>query len=156
MAQEPYSEAHYARIEIFETNRNHMSWVNIWTLTAVLMQVVYWYTGQYRVLCLMPGMNTVAMGLMIRAEALIRRHWPLYVKLSGVTGVTPDSDSRRDVFYGNMWGLIFQLFLNVAACVQLWYEPAGPFLPLAILFAIAWLIALFEFINAGTRKVTFT
>lgn len=110
-----YDEGHYARLELFETNRNHMIAVNFWVAATLALVVIYYVTGKAPVLAMVPWCAVIAVGLLLRGEAMIRRNWALYVEKTGVKGVTPDSSSRASVAGGNIYGLIgLGVFISLA------------------------------------------
>jgi hypothetical protein len=148
-------EASFAREEINHTNHTHIPWVNVWAIVMVALYVLWLVTGEWQLLVLVPYAALPMLGLMIHAEALIRRHWTLYVDLSKQTGITPDSLSRFLVLLGSLFGLIFAFVVIVLAYIDAQTALQGGALYALVCGNCLAVGCLMTFFVTGQHKPTF-
>jgi hypothetical protein len=148
-------ETRYAREEINHTNRTHIPWVNAWGIVTLALYVLYLLFGKWQMLVLVPWAMLPAIGLMIRTEALVRRHWTLYVLKSGEKGITPDGASKMFVLEGNIIGLLLPLVVIVMANIDGWSMPTLAGQEAMGLGDVFFFVGLWLFVQAGKHEPTF-
>ena len=154
MSEDRYSEAHYARIEIFETNRNHMPWIMVWSLVSFAMVVFPFWPD---ILVWEPWASTTSILLMVRNEVLVRRHWQYYMEQSKIMA-TPDSTSRTLIGLANGIGLLFQVTMVAVAVFEYTYYGKAALVNLLVgsFGFVVFAASLVIFIRAASHKPSFS